>query len=442
MKKYSSLLICFRLRFMLFLFLLFSCEPEEAPTLPPTVLPFVCEPTEGPVVSFAEKLRALPDFSVVGTDTGDVYEVTVRQPVDHNDPGGAFFEQRVYIDHRDVCDPVEIRTAGYELFPFDILGDFIPSNFISVEHRYFGRSTPEDLDWKYLTIEQAAADHHKIIESLKTIYPNRWISTGQSKGGKTALIHRRFYPEDVDVTVALVAPIILGLPDPRFKAFFNSAEREGCQNRIKAFQRLMLERKEALIPLINQDLEEANLVVSMETERLIEYTILEYEFYFWQYGGRCDFIPYDEASDKTMVSYLRPILRYFSDQNMKSLIPFHYQAYTQMGYYEFNFEHLEDLLTTRPRPSYRFFGPENVDMVYDNTAMQDVSDWLTASGNNIIYIYGEDDPYTAAGITPGPQIDALKIVQLNAAHRVSIEELNERQLVYETLERWLGVEIE
>ena len=41
---------------------------------------------------------------------------------------------------------------------------------------------------------------------LRPIYGAAWISTGASKGGMTVMYHRRFYPADVDGTVAYVAP--------------------------------------------------------------------------------------------------------------------------------------------------------------------------------------------------------------------------------------------
>ena len=49
-------------------------------------------------------------------------------------------------------------------------------------------------DWEVLDIFQAAADHHRIVAALKSIYSGARINTGHSKGGMTAVFHRRFYP--------------------------------------------------------------------------------------------------------------------------------------------------------------------------------------------------------------------------------------------------------
>ncbi len=63
-----------------------------------------------------------------------------------------------------------------------------------VEHRYFGESRPDSLYWNLLTVEQAAKDHHKIIETMKMIYDKQWITTGISKGGQTTYIYKYYFP--------------------------------------------------------------------------------------------------------------------------------------------------------------------------------------------------------------------------------------------------------
>ncbi len=92
----------------------------------------------------------------------------------------------------------------------------LDANFVSVEHRFFGPSTPQEKDWDFLTIQQAAGDYHHVRTLLGAIYKDQWISTGISKGGETATYYRFFYPDDVVVTVPYVAPFPIGLKDQRF----------------------------------------------------------------------------------------------------------------------------------------------------------------------------------------------------------------------------------
>ena len=80
-------------------------------------------------------------------------------------------------------------------------------------------------------------------------------------------------------------------------------------------------------------------------------------------------------------------------------------------------------------------------MNFNPAIMLDVLNWLETDGNNIIYIYGELDPWTAGAVEPSGQTNALKIVQADANHSITIVDLDEKALVYSTLESWLGIEI-
>ena len=43
----------------------------------------------------------------------------------------------------------------------------------------------------------------RIFEALGALFPAPWVNTGHSKGGMTALFHRRYFPCDVAATAAL-----------------------------------------------------------------------------------------------------------------------------------------------------------------------------------------------------------------------------------------------
>jgi hypothetical protein len=102
------------------------------------------------------------------------YEMFIVQPLDHKHPEKGTFKQRVWVSLRDTVEahPVVMVTEGYsanrnyESEPAFLLN----ANQIIVEHRYFSESAPDTLDWQYLTVEQAATDHHVIIELLKPFF--------------------------------------------------------------------------------------------------------------------------------------------------------------------------------------------------------------------------------------------------------------------------------
>ena len=46
-----------------------------------------------------------------------ILEVMIEQPVDHRNPEGPSFTQRLYISHVDLTKPVVLVTAGYDRYP-------------------------------------------------------------------------------------------------------------------------------------------------------------------------------------------------------------------------------------------------------------------------------------------------------------------------------------
>jgi hypothetical protein len=74
--------------------------------------------------------------------------------------------------------------------------------------------------------------------------------------------------------------------------------------------------------------------------------------------------------------------------------------------------------------------------------MQDVIPWLQTQGERIIYIYGGIDPWTAAAVQPAGGLDVVKVVQPGANHSVKIGDLDQKELVIQTLERWLNIQID
>ncbi len=413
-----------------------------------------CKKDDEPALSLYERLNAIPDFQITiiyptspDEPFTETYKIMVTQPVDHNNPSGPTFQQAVYLKHNSESDPVILHTEGYrssESRKSD-LNPLFPSNYVGIEHRYYGESTPANKDWQYLTIEQAAADHHKIVESLKTVYSGKWLSTGGSKGGKAALFHKRFYPEDVDATVVYVAPISLDLPDLRIDNFLNTHGTVECRDKIKNFQRMALIKRDAMVNKIEEYSTQNGFTFSVGAEAVLEYAVIDYQFSFWQYNNiDCALIPDESSTDQEIFDHLNevhPIL-FYEDRLISRLEPFFYQAYTQGGMYYPIEDHLSDLLTTLSSPRQRSLAPANVDMVYSNSLMLDISAWLKSYGNNIIYIYGENDPWTAAAVNPDEQItNSIQIIQQGVNHRFTLDELDELPRIYALLEDWLDISI-
>ena len=421
--------------------LLASCSRKTDETPAPTP----------PSQTLLQRLQALPGVQAVQIPAlsgfTSSFQVDITQPVDHADPSAGTFNQRFFLSHRSDDAPVVFYTSGYGINNNSEpeLSALLQANQILLVHRFFPGAAPPD--WRYLTIRQAADDQHRIREALRDLFPGKWITTGGSKGGMTALFYRRFHPEDVEATVAYVAPVMPFPDDPRFAPFLSTVGSAECRQKLWDFQRLALSRRVRLMPLFRQYSENRGYVFSIVTEEeAFEYCALEYPFAFWQYGraADCADIPGADAGDQRALDHLVAVSSpyYYSDQGFLYFQPLFYQAFTEIGYCPYIYGHLEDLLQFVPLPDYRVFAPRGVTLVFRPEVMQDVIPWLQTQGQRIIYIYGGIDPWTAAAVEPAAGLDVLKIVQPGANHSVKIRDLDQKGLVIETLERWLNMTID
>lgn len=165
------------------------------------------------------QLKTTPLDRAPGMDTSFV--LWLEQPIDHMHPEKGSFYQRIFVQHKGFDRPVVVVTEGYGAEYAnngrhqEELTQWLNANQWVIEHRYFGPSRPQGASWQYLTVENAAADHHRVIQLIRRIYNTPVVTTGISKGGQTAIYHRTFYPNDADATVAYVAPINIAQEDPR-----------------------------------------------------------------------------------------------------------------------------------------------------------------------------------------------------------------------------------
>ncbi|KPK83402.1 MAG: hypothetical protein AMS27_13030 [Bacteroides sp. SM23_62_1] len=428
----------FRIRILFYLailiFPLFSCQKEDP------------EDTR----TFLEKLYDLPGVEIteISPPHGHLYafQLDILQPVDHDNPGGPTFTQRAYLHHVDETRPMVFGPSGYGVTPNSRqeLASILGCNMLTVTHRFFKESEPDPYDWEYLTIEKAAADHHHIVDLFKDIYKGVWISSGASKSGQAVLFHKRFWPDDVDATVAYVAPIVFGTKDPRFITFMNNVGTQDCRQKLENYECLLLQKRDSIIPYFLQWFPENNLTFSLDTNEAFEYAVLEYHYAFWQFHRvDCSLVPGDGATFRELADHLTTVLwmNTFSDYYMEYYKPYVYQALTETGYPAYITDHLSDLLLDATDPGAEFFFPGTFSGTYDPAPINDINNWLKTDGDNIIYIYGEYDPWSAAMFEPTAATNAIRVIQPQADHSVRIGDLDEKNLVMETLEGWLGIEI-
>jgi hypothetical protein len=172
--------------------------------------------------------------------------------VNHNQPDGDKFKQKVCILFRGYDRPTIMVTEGYQWLDFgDMLdvGKNLNANMVHVEHRNFGESYNQDKGkWEYETSAQASADLHAVYQALKPIFKGKWMSAGTSKSGETSIEYAYYYPEDMDLAAAFCSPFIVSLTDKRFgKYLFNEVSTEELRDKMKQNIRKALENgKEGL----------------------------------------------------------------------------------------------------------------------------------------------------------------------------------------------------
>jgi len=396
-----------------------------------------------PGIVAAEKLEGDSPFR-------EVWALKIRQPLDHTDTSTGYFTQRVFIALRDSTRPVVFVTEGYvgdyAANPAyqEELSRYLDASQVFVEHRYFSGSVPDSLDWQYLTVANAAADHHAVHELLDDYFAGKWIATGISKGGQTALYYLALYPGDADITVPYVAPMNRSVEDGRHEPFIgeqvSTAEN---RERVKQFQTEVLKRRDRLMPWFQEYLDTNHLEYRISPDAVYDYSVLEYSFSFWQWGVPVDRIPAPDAPDSLVYRHFMQVSdpSYFAVNGMEAIRPFFVQAAAELGYYGYDTEPFDSLLTLDDASNYleEVMLPEGLTFDFIPETNQKVFNYIRDHDPQVILIYGEYDPWSASGIFFEEKENMLKIVKPGGSHGTRIGNLPDslQQVVLERLEVWL-----
>lgn len=408
-------------------------------------------------VSIETQLFNLPDvvFKKIETPEGfsSAFELKIKQPLDHKDPSKGYFYQRAFLTHKGFDRPTVIVTEGYQRTRNRIyeLSEILDANQIDVEHRYFGESIPDSVDYQYLKLEQVAADLHHINKLFRQIYSGKWVSTGISKGGQTTIFYRYFYPDDVDVSVPYVAPLNVELEEKRIYTFLDTVGTKQCRDMIYDVQVRLLKNRDEVLEKLHWFAKGAGLKFTYLTpEQAFEYAVLEYPFSFWQWGHDCSEIPGSNVTLDSTVNHFLEVsgIDFFSDKSMEDYASHYYQAGDEMGYYGYETARFKGLLkalnTGKKNPS-AIFMPGKTPMNFNGSLPKKVQEWLSTHGNNFIYINGNSDTWSATAVRPSGKTNAVFFFMPGTDHgkaRISNMTGADREKLAATLEAWLGIEIE
>ena len=379
-----------------------------------------------------------------------VYKIRYKQWIVQEDHSKGAFLQHAILHHISRDAPMILVPQGYDLRSQTLtdLTRRVQGNQLKIEHRFYGNSIPGDLPemGSALTTKRAAADIHRFVEVFKFqegdeeighdstgYYTGRWVSTGTKQKWIDCNLSSRWWPDDVDATVAYVAPISFDILDSRYVSFMDSIGTEHCRNAIRDLQRALLKRKGVEDTL-------------GKGRAWYERWIVRFEWSFWQREGikKCDEIAnLINRTDEEIVSFILERESKLTATNERWRKAYNYQVLTERGNRRYATEHLnEELLHYTDQWS----NPHN--LIFNPAVMMDIQDWVCKEGSEIIFIYGQYDPWTGGAFEidnwngtecPG---DMLKVVAPEAGHyNTSIATLDvpEQDAVLNRLSTWTGI---
>ncbi len=399
------------------------------------------------------QLNELPNVSVekiVGDTTfTEYYEMWFTQPIDHENPELGSFKQRVLLGHYNLSKPMVVEIQGYNIWTPKAgeLSKLIDANQLTIEHRYFKQSRPDSLQWDKLTIKQAAADQHAVIQALKKIYKNKWISTGISKGGQTTIYHRFFYPNDVDVSVPYVAPMNLSREDKRIHQHLATVGSKDARKKVKDFQFACFENKDKLLKLLEELATKKKWEFSMGIEGALDLNILEYSFAFWQWGNTSlNEIPNADANAEDLFKHLTKTspFSFFEAKDIITQQPFFYQALTEIGMYSYEVSPFQKYINYNKDLTFDFTLPEGTEGTFNPASMIAVDQWLQTDAEKMLFIYGEYDTWSATQVELKDNNKCQKFINPAGAHGTRIKSFPPelQKEIVKTLESWLEMEID
>ncbi len=403
--------------------------------------------------SFIKEIRSLDhvksveEVSIFATDYRQ-FEIQFEQPVDHQDLGSEKFLQKLILLHRDFASPMVLQTSGYAIFGVrkTSVTKLFKTNQLQVEHRYFADSTPKSQDHNFLTIQQSAADFHAITMSFKKLYTKKWINTGASKGGMTSVYHHRFYPQDLDGTLALVAPLSYSKFDERYIDFVSKVggnDYATCRQKLLDAQNYLLQHRENVLPTLT-----GTYKILKDKEIAFEHAVIELAFTFWQYSKprdtECSNVPSGDDGISRYISFLseaNSVERSYADEGVGKFLSYYYQAGTQLGGPGADLQSLSKHLKFAKTYEIDSYVPEIKNIGFDYQAMLDVEGWAREAGK-LMFVYGEFDPWSAgAFLVNESKGQSFKFIQPKGNHGSDLGGLTaaDRKIAVKALAGWLGV---
>lgn len=164
----------------------------------------------------------------------------------------------------------------------------------------------------------------------------------------------------------------------------------------------------------------------------LEASLLDMPFGFWQYSGisKCDTLP-DPATvtNAQLWEFLvdQFPLSGYSDQDLEPYVPYYYQAAYQLGSPEPYEKPLAGLLRFPGLNVAKSFVPKEIRPTrFDTKAMPDIDRFVRNRSTTMLFVYGENDPWSAEPFACGPKAakrDCSRYYVAEGTHGSNISQL-------------------
>jgi hypothetical protein len=213
----------------------------------------------------------------------------------------------------------------------------------------------------------------------------------------------------------------MSLKDTTVFTFIDSLSKsKGCLDEMKSFQRQLLLKRDEIIPLLKIHLDNRHKQYNnLGLNRIYEVAVLEIPFSIWQNNNGCNAITINDTTSSGLFKSLRTAIYdwFLADNVFNEIGAYHYQALTELGYYDYPTSEFKTLLSNdKNSPPSRILIPKGIKINYSKDLMLGIKEWLTDSGNNIIYMNGAVDPYSFFRIHPSSKTNSVSFVIKNGNH--------------------------
>jgi hypothetical protein len=382
--------------------------------------------------------------------TARCFELRFGQPIDHSRLHEAQFTQRLFLIHRGCDRATLVADWGYEGFGFfdDELSALYQTNALWIEHRYQGESVPAtpEWDWRALTIANGAADMHRVIKTFRRYYDGRWVSTGASKGGITALYHKYIYGSDLDGTIPYVAPASRARVDPEYQAYLETRLPPPCGQELRDAQVAALTTRREMM------LQRLAAHAPGQESLALEYMTAHLDWGFWQYFGVrfCNQVPTAATSDAAFFQFFASFsgLGFARTPSVSQEMRYGALSYEWLTEQGFALQINAQVLPLLQQPQSRLTMEDQFQLMfpgitlpdYDGSLTADTRTWVRNLAEDVLLIYGEYDPWSGGAMDAPARASSARFFAPGATHSARLAGLvpEDEAAAIEIVSRLLG----